>query len=220
MTKNPSNELRLNRRRLLRDSRKIAPICSPLESHVGLLDFGLPSATFIRDSIDSDMATDKFRHLDAVPAPLRICRKRLDSSCTTPGLNPLGLTEHQASRCQTLAKLPSQPLFDRSEGFDHEEFQMTKACKCPRSPNSPLSSPVPSPSVSSFGSSSRVSSLDFSALFMKSPSLRRDLEHCTCNQDHTFRQSFLGGTLEPGQSSRRSTCSIGSGYTSVYSVES
>lgn len=148
------------------------------------------------------MATNKI-YYDAIPAPLRIASKRPD-----PKVRP----QAQVLKCNNLARLPPQPIFDTSNVFENDICPISKACQCLKSPSSPLSSPVfpRSSSMLRNGSESR----DFSALFMKSPTLRRELECCQCQQTTMPRtvsvQSFP-------QDDRAEASSIESGYSSTYS---
>lgn len=150
------------------------------------------------------MATNNM-YPDARPAPLRIFPKRpnRDSRPETP-----------ATRCNTLAKLPSQPVFGNADTSEHDTFQISKACQSLNSPISPLFSPV-SPQDNSMNRPGSQS-LDFSSLFMKSPILRQELESCICQHicTATSQPVSISSSSELDQSD---TSSIFSGYTSVYS---
>lgn len=141
--------------------------------------------------------------LDAIPAPLRIFPK--DPNRT---VHP----ELRATRCHALAKLPSQPVFGNSDASEHDNSQILKACQCLKSPISPLLSPIIPQDTSM--NKSQPPSLDFSALFMKSPTLRKELERCTCQHTAELEPVSISPTRELDQVD---TSSIVSGYTSIYS---
>lgn len=144
------------------------------------------------------MATDMI-HLDAIPAPLRIPPKQS---------NDIPHSRLHIVRCNALAKPPSPPIFGDSKASEHDAIQSSKSCQCLKSPMSPLFSPF---SLQD-GSVNRVPSRDFSALFMKSPILRQELEQCTCQHPATPRSNSVSSSLGSDQSD---TSSVLSGYTSV-----
>lgn len=146
------------------------------------------------------MTTERMFYPEAVPAPLRISKGFKTQTNREVSL------ESWASRCHTLSKLPSQPVFDHPENRDPDTAQMQKACKCFQNVTSPITSPTTSPTSPRFSSSSSRSapSRDFSSLFMRSPTLRLQLEKCTCHQTGSTR----GAPVD-----RDST---GSGCASIY----
>lgn len=145
------------------------------------------------------MATERMFCPEAVPAPLRISPKRLNAR-----INQEVSLGSWAPRCHMLSKLPSQPVFDHSESVAPDTPHTPKVCKCVQHvpATSPLTSPISPPFSSSSGR--RAPSRDFSSLFMRSPTLRLQLEKCTCHQTVSAR---------PAQTDRDS---IGSGYTSIH----
>lgn len=154
------------------------------------------------------MAFQKSIYADAVPAPLRIPIRHPRASD-----NPDSIQASQAPRCSMLSKLPAQPVFRPAERYPQEAVQTpTKTCSCPKSPTSLLNSPL-SPRTTSF-STIRGPSLDFSALSMRSPTLRHDLENCTCHQ--TGNLAHACPTLH-SEFPYRGRGSPGSGYASIYS---
>lgn len=143
---------------------------------------------------------------DAVPAPLRLSPKHFRTPSTAAKPQP------QATRCHALSRLPSQPVFDGTDGFDQESLHALKLCRCPMSPTSSPVSPIsPRSSLSSgststsggFGSPSR----DFSSLFMKSPALRHDLEQCACHRLESSPRESFGPVRGGSRSSVASVCS-------------
>lgn len=148
------------------------------------------------------MAT-KMIHRDAIPAPLRIPSKQHKE---------VEFSALQAVKCDNLAKLPSQPVFGNPNVSEDDAIQISKACQCLKSPMSPLSSPISF--QDSLVNRPRTASLDFSALFMKSPTLRQELEQCTCQRTPLARSMSISSSSEFEQSD---TSSTQSGYTSVYS---
>lgn len=174
----------------------------------GRMHTKLPSAvhSITRSGQSYDFLTCNMAAIDqglyrrsAVPAPLQVHPKRLQTS----------------GACSLRSQLPGQPVFNPAEGFNPDILQPPKACNCPKSPPSSAPSPFSTPRYSSF-SSNRGPSLDFSSLFMKSPTLRHELENCTCHRAET---PLSGGLSVPSEADRSSRASIGSGYTSIYSSD-
>lgn len=176
------------------------------------------------------MATEPiFAHRCAVPAPLRISPK----PASDPGHNTQSSPDPRATPCTLRSKLPGQPVFDPAEGFNPDSLRTANKCSCPKSPAS-LASPIPpsplSPRTSLFlggsrrsssSTTSRGPSLDFSSLFMRSETLRHELETCACHHqgDNAARPAGLPMPMpagsDRGYSYRRDSTS--SGYTSCYS---
>lgn len=172
-----------------------------------------------------------FSHRCAVPAPLRISPKPTSSSDPGP---PQTSPDPRATPCTLRSRLPGQPVFDPAEGFKPESLRATNSkCSCPKSPASPIPSPLsPRLQISPMfpggfsGSSSRRSSttttasrgpsLDFSSLFMRSETLRHELETCACHQGDAPKS--VGCPVSAAGSDRDfRRDSVSSGYTSCYS---
>lgn len=162
-----------------------------------------------------------FSHRCAVPAPLRISPK----PASDPGNNTQTSPDPRATPCTLRSKLPGQPVFDHAEGFNPESLRTTNKCSCPKSPASPVPSPL-SPRQSFLGASRRSSSsttasrgpsLDFSSLFMRSETLRHELETCACHHrgDTPRSSGFPMPAAGFDRGYRRDSTS--SGYTSCYS---
>ncbi|KAG8162875.1 hypothetical protein KVR01_007353 [Diaporthe batatas] len=182
-----------------------------------------------------------FSHRCAVPAPLRISPKPPSSSSSSsdPG-RPQASPDPRATPCNLRSRLPGQPVFDPApaEGFKPDSLRAANSkCSCPKSPASPMPSPL-SPRLqgsavpvfpggfsasssrrsSTTTTASRGPSLDFSSLFMRSETLRHELETCACHQGDAPR-SAVGCPVLPAAGSDRSfrRDSVSSGYTSCYS---
>lgn len=187
-----------------------------------------------RRSLTTMAAEPIFSHRCAVPAPLRISPK----PASDPGHghnNPQASPDPRATPCTLRSRLPGQPVFvDPAEGSSNpDSLRATNKCSCPKSPASPAFLPSPlSPRQSFLGASRRSSSttttnasrgpsLDFSSLFMRSETLRHELETCACHHQQGDAAaarpaaSPLPAASDRGYGYRRDSSS--SGYTSCYS---
>lgn len=176
----------------------------------------------------------------AVPAPLRLLPKRPGHSGHQDRERARGMSPDMTvprtratTTCSLLSRLPGQPVFYPEDGFTSDVSMQTSRncncnCKSPGSPTpsplgspfaSPAPSPLPSPRFSSFSTNKGGPSLDFSSLFMRSETLRHDLENCTCHGAKATQLDEPPGP--PAQKTDRSSgcsgCSAISGYTSIYS---
>ncbi|POS70144.1 hypothetical protein DHEL01_v211460 [Diaporthe helianthi] len=168
-----------------------------------------------------------FSHRCAVPAPLRISPK---PTTTSSSQQPQTSPDPRATPCTLRSRLPGQPIFDPAEGFKPESLRATNSrCSCPKSP---VVSPIPSPLSprlqasslmfpggsnsssrrSSTSTASRGPSLDFSSLFMRSETLRHELETCACHRGVAVKSV---GCPASDRGFRRD--SVSSGYASCYS---
>lgn len=163
----------------------------------------LPVSIETRLKISTEIAMNEL-HPDLMPAPLRIYPK-------VPNRNLY--PKIQVVRCHALAKLPSQPVFGNVNASERNTIRIKEACQCGTVPDSPIRSPVSSQksSVNKAGSPS----LDFSALFMKSPTLRQELERCKCQQRTTLSQ--LSPSFPYPELDRIETSSVESRNTSARS---
>lgn len=154
------------------------------------------------------MALPRKFYPDAVPAPLRIPPKPPRRSSSPPLVSPATPASITSARCPTLSRLPPQPVFRSFSGESQEATTATSPTRCnchishsippTPSPTSPPVSPLSlsSPRSSFSSSCSSLSSfarggglggrgvgpsLDFSALSMRSLTLRQDLENCQCH---------------------------------------
>lgn len=187
-----------------------------------------------------------FSHRCAVPAPLRISPKPAGAAYpgrahqATSSSSPDPRSAAAAAPCTLRSRLPGQPVFDPAEGFSPEGQSLrapNTKCSCPKSPVSPVFVPSPLSPRQSFllgggrrGSGSTTStagsrgpSLDFSSLFMRSETLRHELETCSCHHRGEDAARLPAGPPppvsaagpDPGHSRWRDSSS--SGYTSCYS---
>lgn len=134
-------------------------------------------------------------HPDAMPAPLRISRRKQVSS---------PISQSEASRCDIHFKLPSQPILVTRKPATSANVscgapsQKSEACRCSKSTIPWHSSPILAQHGATDGN--RTPSLDFSSLFMKSPALRLHLEKCACLNPSQSCFTRSSPSFEPDQS--------------------
>lgn len=142
--------------------------------------------------------SNDFTYPEAVPEPLRIHHQG-HRPCD---LGRLPMSKHQISQCNSLSKLPPQPILGSSEHpayvtatykytegiIASQEPAQAASCKCRTTPTSPLAPQLDLNKSIFCNNNTRMAnpSLDFSALFMKSPVLRHGLENCACNRNRLF----------------------------------